>query len=188
MRSGAASSRPGDDKENSLQTDLPGQNNDCKTDCYWDSNSGQGDDKCVWNLKCDPENPGADIGCAYDPDFNQCSMDFGQDCIDFCSPLTPNGCDCFGCCEIDGQFVYLDSNPECSIDNLAACNSCTFFEGCGNPCEPENCELCFGQTIDDLPEDCQEPSCEMGTPCESIDDCAAGEFCQTGCCAPIIPD
>jgi cysteine-rich repeat protein len=37
---------------------LPGQNLDCKSDCYWDANSGGGEDKCEWNLKCDPENPG----------------------------------------------------------------------------------------------------------------------------------
>jgi cysteine-rich repeat protein len=178
---------PCDDDESSLQTNLPGQNNDCKQDCFWDANSGQGDDHCVWNLKCDPENPGADIGCAYDPNFNQCNVMMPQSCLDFCTPLVPNGCDCFGCCEINGEFIYLDSNPECSMDNLGACNSCTFFDECNNACEPEMCELCFGQDPEDLPDDCQEPSCDFGTPCLQQADCGVGEFCQTGCCAPIVP-
>jgi len=181
---------PCDDNEDSLQTDLPGQNNDCKQDCFWDANSGQGDDGCIWNLQCDPENPGADIGCEYNPNINpnQCNLNLDQTCLDFCVPLVPNGCDCFGCCEINGQFVYLDSNPECSMDNLDACNSCTFFDQCNNACEPESCELCFGQDPDDLPEDCQEPTCpDMQQSCLSLEDCPDGQFCQTGCCQAIVP-
>ena len=179
---------PCDDDENSFQTNLPGQNNDCKGDCYFDSNSGAGDDHCEWNLKCDPLNPGADIGCAYDPNFAMCDLEMPQVCLDFCTPLVPNGCDCFGCCEVDGQFIYLDSGDGCSLDNLDACQSCTFFEGCNNPCVPAECELCFGQTPEDLPPGCDMSSCPMGvTPCDNISDCAVGEFCQTGCCVDIQP-
>jgi cysteine-rich repeat protein len=179
---------PCDDDESSFLTDLPGQNNDCKQDCYFDANSGSGDDSCEWNLKCDPENPGANIGCAYDPDFAMCELDVMQQCLDFCVPLVPNGCDCFGCCEISGQFVYLDSTDGCSLDNLEACESCTFFENCNNPCEPENCELCFGQGPEDLPPECDMASCPEGvSSCESIDDCPVGQYCQTGCCIDIQP-
>jgi cysteine-rich repeat protein len=178
---------PCDDQEDSLQTNLPGQNLDCKQDCYWDANSGQGDDHCIWNLKCDPENPGADIGCAYDSNFEQCDLNLGQACLDFCVPLVPNGCDCFGCCLIDNEYLYLDSNPQCSMDNLDACNNCTFFDNCNNPCVQEDCELCFGQGPEDLPEECQEPSCDIGEPCLEQNDCPDGDFCQTGCCVPIVP-
>ena len=180
---------PCDDNEGSFQTDLPGQNKDCKSDCYFDANSGQGDDLCVWNLQCDPNNPGADIGCPYDPDFKMCEMSLPPECLEFCKPNVPNGCDCFGCCEINGKHVYLDSNPECTIDNLDACNACTFFPDCNNPCEPEKCELCFGQDPEDLPPECNEmPSCDMGKkPCLKDLDCGDGAFCQTGCCQPIVP-
>ena len=180
---------PCDDKEDSLQTDLPGQNNDCKQDCFWDANSGQGDDSCIWNLQCDPENPGADNGCEYNPNLNpnQCDLDLNQACLDFCVPLVPNGCDCFGCCQIAGEFIYLDSNPECSMDNLDACNNCTFFDICNNPCVQMDCELCFGQTEEDLPPECEEPTCDFGTPCLQQSDCMDGDFCQTGCCVPIVP-
>ncbi|HEY0133988.1 MAG TPA: hypothetical protein VGB85_07910, partial [Nannocystis sp.] len=100
----------------------------------------------------------------------------------------PNGCDCFGCCNIANKFYYLNSGPNCSINNLAACNTCTFFEQCANACDTKNCELCFGQTIDDLPVECNDtPSCMNGVSCVDETDCAGGEFCQTGCCAKIVP-
>jgi cysteine-rich repeat protein len=178
---------PCDDDEGSFKTNLPGQNKDCKSDCYFDSNSGSGDDKCEWNLQCDPQSPGAAIGCEYDPDFAMCELEMPQACLDFCAPLVPNGCDCFGCCEIDGQFVYLDG-ADCSLADLDACVSCTFFEGCNNPCEPENCELCFGQDPNELPEGCTEPGCGVGqTSCFSESDCPDSQYCQTGCCVAIVP-
>ncbi len=178
---------PCDDSEASFETDLPGQNNDCKGDCYFDQNSGGGDDQCEWDLKCDPENPGAQIGCEYDPNFTMCDLEMPQECLDFCTPVVPNGCDCFGCCEIDGQFVYL-GGADCSLDNLEGCASCTFYENCNNTCEPENCELCFGQDPEDLPPECMGATCPEGvTSCETIADCDVGFFCQTGCCVEIVP-
>ncbi len=179
---------PCDDNEASFQTDLPGQNNDCKGDCYFDANSGGGDDKCEWNLKCDPANPGALVGCEYDPNLSpeMCLLDMPPECLEFCVPLVPNGCDCFGCCEIAGQFVYLDSSPECTLANLDGCESCTFFEDCGNPCMPELCELCFGQDPEDLPDECDMPECPMNLqPCLENIDCVEGTWCQTGCCVPV---
>jgi hypothetical protein len=116
-----------------------------------------------------------------------CELEMSPECLDFCVPLVPNGCDCFGCCEIDGQFVYLDG-AECSLDNLDACESCTFFENCNNPCEAEECEVCFGMDPEDLPPECVEPSCPNDlTPCFDESDCSEGQFCQTGCCVDIVP-
>ena len=57
-----------------------------------------------------------------------CGLEMPPACLDFCAPLVPNGCDCFGCCEVQGEFIYLGSSPDCSMDNLDACNNCTFFE------------------------------------------------------------
>jgi cysteine-rich repeat protein len=181
---------PCDDSEASFQTNIPGGGEDCKSDCFFDDDSGEGNDHCEWNLKCDPQNPGAQVGCEYDPQHAMCELEMPTDCLDVCVPLVPNGCDCFGCCEIAGDFYYLDSSAECSLDNLGACESCTFFEGCNNPCEPENCELCFGQDPSELPEECHgdlmclDPSF---TDCESSSDCEEGFFCQTGCCVPTVP-
>ncbi len=180
---------PCDDNESSFQTDLPGQNNDCKGDCYFDANSGGGDDQCEWNLMCDPANPGAQVGCEYDPNLpdGMCMIEMPPECLEFCIPLIPNGCDCFGCCLIDNQYVYLDSSEECTLDNLAGCESCTFNENCGNPCVPEECELCFGQDPEDLPDDCTMTSCpDNFPPCLDNADCVVeGTWCQTGCCVPV---
>ena len=179
---------PCDDDEKSFQTSLPGQNLDCKSDCYWDANSGAGEDKCEWNLKCDPLSPGDDIGCAYDKNLKMCTMTQPDPCLNFCVPLIPNGCDCFGCCEIAGKFYYLNSNPQCSLNNLGACNSCTFNKQCANSCEPAQCEVCFGQDVNDLPPECNDtPSCDNGLPCLDETDCPGFNFCQTGCCVEIAP-
>ena len=177
---------PCDDDEGTFQTALPGQNVDCWSDCYWDGDSGAGNDKCEWNLKCDPENPGAGTNCEYDPNWGMCDLEQPNPCIDICSPITPNGCDCFGCCEINGLFIYL-GNGSCALDNLDACETCTFHEGCNNPCEPELCELCFGQDPSELPEECgPDPACPDGFDSCTVDaDCQDGWFCQTGCCIPI---
>jgi hypothetical protein len=184
---------PCDDSEDSFQTNLPGQNKDCLSDCYWDGDSGQGNDSCIWNLQCDPQNPGVDIGCAYDPDKKDCDPMQPAMCLEFCSQLAPNGCDCFGCCDVptpDGTIqVYLGGNPGCSLSNLDACGSCTKQPGCSNDCNPEKCELCFGQ--DELPEGCREAGCDNKLPCkvdqQGNSDCLEGFFCSTGCCQPIIP-
>jgi hypothetical protein len=175
---------PCDDAEGSFQTDLPGQNEDCKSDCYFDENTGAGDDKCEQNLKCDREDPGALIGCEYDPEYQTCGIEVEDACQEFCEPLVPNGCDCFGCCEIGDRTVYLDGSPDCHLGNLDACQSCTLNTECDNPCAPEECELCFGQQLADLPDECNgEPACPDGvSACASHSDCPAGDFCQTGCC------
>ncbi len=180
---------PCDDDEGSYQTLLPGQNMDCKSDCYWDADSGVGNDNCQWNLKCDKQNPGKDIGCAYNAGEKMCTPQVPQLCLDVCVPLIPNGCDCFGCCQIAGQFYYLNSNPQCNLNNLAACNHCTFFPQCANPCDKQACEVCFGEDVDDLPPECNDtPKCDVGvTPCETLADCPGGQFCQTGCCVDIVP-
>ena len=184
---------PCDDSEGSFQTNLPGQNLDCLADCYWDGDSGQGNDHCVWSLKCDPENPGADINCEYDPNKKDCDTMQPALCLEVCAALTPNGCDCFGCCNVDTPNgiiqIYLGGNPNCSLQNLGACGSCTFQEGCNNSCNPEACELCFGQT--ELPPGCDEAGCDNKIPCKvdkfGNSDCAEGYFCSTGCCQPIEP-
>ncbi len=183
---------PCDDDEGSFQTGIPGDNMDCKQDCFFDGNSGSGDDKCEWNLKCDPENPGANIGCPYtpSPQCNNMQGDLDQ-CKAFCEQYVPNGCDCWGCCRVstpNGDVdIFLNGDPECSLDNLGACESCTYqAEICGNPCSPEDCELCFGQ--DELPPGCTDPTCPDNlTPCAQQADCPEGYYCQTGCCYPPPP-
>jgi hypothetical protein len=176
---------PCDDSEDALSPQLPFDGGDCKRDCFFDDNSGSGDDQCEWNFTCDPQNPGELVGCPYDPDFGMCPIVQDVECMDKCMPIVANGCDCFGCCEIAGQFRHLDDLGDCSADNLEACPSCTPHPSCFNPCEADDCELCL---LAELAPGCDQPSCPEGI--ESCTDpygCGEGEFCQTGCCRPTIP-
>jgi hypothetical protein len=202
-----------DNDERSFATGIPGDNVDaCKQDCFFDGNSGQGDDGCDWELQCDPANPGKNTGCPYNPD-SKCKATQSDRCIKYCSKFTPNGCDCFGCCT-----VYVNNTPHdvillsgCSVDKIgdpAACPTCTKETSCNNPCGP--CEYCLGRPPSP---DCTQPppdagtggaggyggmeagtggysgQCPVGvTACTPGADavCPAGFYCLTGCCSPIV--
>ena len=204
---------------------IPGQNNaPCKADCYWDQDTGSGNDTCEWNHHCDPFEQAApagvnpEIGCSYDPGQHFPGGDSCADrlaaqpttCATFCGPLTPNGCDCFGCCENplnQGHYVYAGSvnqagestcnaSPE-SLGDATKCKPCTPVPACQKRCD--DCQLCFGKTS--LPPICfpdaggtpdggvagqcpdGQPAC--GLPGEPA--CAPGSYCVTGCCEFVIP-
>jgi len=174
---------PCDNTENNFYGGIPGQAGpSCIVDCYWDSNSGSGNDNCYWNHQCDPLSvdpnwyPETWNGskCAYNPNANtpgtngSCNDLLNTQssiCEDVCAPLTPNGCDCFGCCELpaaSGKFVWLGSedglgNGSCTLKDLAdptKCAPCTPVKGfCYNECG--KCELCIGK--DTLPPECFPP-------------------------------
>jgi hypothetical protein len=167
---------------------------DCKQDCFFDGNSGQGDDGCIWDLRCDPENPGEFIGCEYTGGNNCDNQPPNQEqgCIEFCEPFVPPGCDCFGCCTVQTPKgpvdIFLNSDPECALDNLDACEQCTSqIDDCGTPCVPEKCQVCFGET--EPPEGCGENMCPSGDPCDADqpDSCPMDYFCYLGCCYPPPP-
>lgn len=153
---------PCDDDEGSFASGIPGDNMDpCKQDCFFDGNSGSGDDKCEWDLRCDPKSPGANLAkaCPYNPSYKNCPTTQAADCLTKCLPIVPNGCDCFGCCQIfaNGQSftVYLGSGPTCSTQTPQNCAPCTPVASCLNTCG--ECELCLGKTIADLPLKCFIP-------------------------------
>jgi len=183
---------PCDDDEGTFATGIPGDNMDCRQDCFFDGNSGQGDDGCDWNLRCDMENPGAEIGCEYTGAGNCSGQNATQTdgCIDVCTPFTPPGCDCFGCCLVDTptgeRTIFLNSGAGCALDNLDACQSCTQSDDCMNDCEPEQCERCFGD--EELPEECDgiDQMCDSGTTCDDSSDCPEHWFCLLGCCLPPV--
>ncbi len=219
---------PCDNTEGSLFGGIPGQNaSPCTQDCYWDHDTGHGNDKCYWSHWCDPNStapeyypePQNGATCAYDEDRlvpvsegppRSCDDLFsaqGTDCIDYCEPLTPNGCDCFGCCELpagSGKHVWLgsvgaDGDTVCTfaeIDNPEVCHPCLQVDSCVNDCG--TCELCVGKTT--LPPECYDPPGSGGSGGGSPQDCPdefpqacglpgqdpcpAGSFCLTGCCVP----
>ncbi len=204
---------PCDNTEDSYYPDLPGLTGDpCRVDCFWDQGNGPSDD-CHWDHKCDPLSVAPDYppegqDCEYDPNAGagpltctEALMSQSTECVDFCGPLAPNGCDCFGCCELpagSGLFVWLGSaddnkNGTCTIDvvdDTSLCKPCTPVPGCNNDCDP--CELCIGKT--ELPPECGEgggpPTQECPPefpPCglPGQDPCPADSYCTTGCCVPL---
>jgi len=201
---------PLDNDESSFATGIPGDNSDpCKQDCFFDGNSGSGNDGCLWNLKCDPLSPGAP-DCPYDPNFNNCPPGATQACIDFCGQFTPNGCDCFGCCTIFvGSMDYtVKLGGSCDLSTIAdpnICKPCTKVASCDNPCD--TCEYCLGKT--QLPPECNQggaggmgsggsgvggmggmggmPTCPANQQvCTPTMPCPAAYYCLTGCCI-LIP-
>jgi hypothetical protein len=194
-------------------------------DCYFDQDTGSGNDDCYWNHKCDPNSvdpnyypePANGAMCEYDLNAttpgttSSCAeLDAEQSnlCLSYCGPLTPNGCDCFGCCELpaeSGEFVWLGSQgadgttvcDEANIDNPDICHPCKPVVACQNECE--RCELCLGKT--ELPPDCYPPGtggaggaggsppqdCPPEFPAcglEGQDQCPLNSYCLTGCCVP----
>lgn len=129
----------------------------------------------------------------------QASAMQSQECDDFCGPLVPNGCDCFGCCEIEVgnelHVVYLGTedagdNGTCNLANVAdpmLCAPCTIVPGCFNPCEDDECEVCIGQV--ELPDGCEEAKCPDALvscdPALGSADCPDDLACITGCCTPV---
>ena len=198
---------PCDNAESSFATGIPGDNVDaCKQDCFFDGNSGQGDDGCNWNLKCDSANPGAATGCPYVAGSMGCKVEQDPKCIRNCQKLAPNGCDCFGCCAVNagGTAVSVMLVATCTADKFGdatACPRCTQNPSCVNTCE--KCEVCLGRPAPDpsctpTTTDAGTPTTDASTPpadagmttqcsegvatCSATTPCATGSYCQTGCC------
>lgn len=143
---------PLDNDEGSFATGIPGDNRDPKwQDCFFDGNSGAGDDGCRYRTEC--------LYGDLPPDDPNCTVT--DQCVKFCAPLAQNGCDCFGCCTVqaaDGSTVDILEAASCSLaslDDEKACPRCTKSTQCGNECG--ECELCPGKTVEDLPSSCNKP-------------------------------
>lgn len=198
---------PFDNDESSFATGIPGDNRDPKwQDCFFDGNSGAGDDRCRYATGC--------LTGELEQDDKDCALT--QACLDFCAPRTPNGCDCFGCCTIQlasGDTIDIQTGTDCSLDkaqDAAACPVCTKSDQCGNDCG--RCELCPGKTVEDLPEDCSPSGTggagsgtggagdpgdppDPGYTCNNglavcgpgLPSCAPGRYCSLGCCLLLPP-
>lgn len=201
-----------DDDEASFATALPGDNKDCRQDCFFDGNSGGGGFDCQVPTAClvDVTAFNAQTGksCTAVPTnpavTEDCQMSAA--CVSACLPYVPNGCDCYGCCDVvgaDGATYSILVGSPCDSKQLVggdygSCFRCTPDPSCGNPCG--RCELCAGKTVADLPPDCvvgadggvpdggaPTPACESGLACSGSSPCANGLVCLFGCCVPEIP-
>ncbi len=188
---------PDDRTEGDFSTDIPGDGTNTDwLDCWFDGNSGGGDDGCRVHICCMLTDCPVELQQHYVP--AECATDLTQDCIDNCQQFVVPGCDCFGCCTVcaGGQcldiFIGTPVNfPDCTLENFADpqyCAPCTLNAGCGNPCDPQNCELCPGMTVDDLPPECnQTSSCGEGVQeCTVSTECPAAYYCGVGCCLPYV--
>jgi hypothetical protein len=178
---------PYDQDEGTFATGATKDGNPHCVDCFFDSNGGSGDDGCLLAVSCSVDGTTSDSV----PACNTCTP--SSRCVDSCLPRTPNGCDCFGCCELNlaNDKVFIRLTDTCSLRNVSdteACPRCTVTESCFNPCG--RCELCPGKTLDALPSDCAEGdlayTCEQGTACGDSTPCGYSEYCVQGCCVPVV--
>lgn len=140
-----------DDTEDYFYNGILGQRDGaCKLDCYFDGDNGSGNDDCHWSTRCDKLSqspdfpPSGDSQCVYDPlasipgtalSCEALSTAQSARCLEVCLAQTPEGCDCFGCCEIprgSGRMIWLGSvsadQEYCSMQTLndpSRCRPCT---------------------------------------------------------------
>ena len=200
---------PLDNDEGRFATGIPGDNIDAiKQDCFFDGNSGGGDDGCNKHVCC---LLGATTRPSARPTWSassttpmsreqvqrhECFAPLGSapmpaKCAMVCGSITPPGCDCFGCCTVcePGTSTCFDIainpvvSPGCTQDNLAdpnACKRCVKTTTCGGgDCGGTTCVLCAGEDPSDLP-----PDCNGTITCPATEQtCPAGSGCpdQTYC-------
>lgn len=174
----------------------------CRKDCYFDGDAGPGNDKCLWSDVCDTHSvapdypPSGEARCAYDPakapaDCGDLQATQAPQCLATCLPLVPNGCDCFGCCELPAgsntyYFIGLTrAGTTCELDAdgnpNGNCPRCSPVGSCLNKCE--KCESCVGRGADPDPSCGASGACPIGqSTCTSNDQCDFQEYCVTGCC------
>ncbi|MBE7453888.1 MAG: hypothetical protein HS111_34975 [Kofleriaceae bacterium] len=164
-----------DDDESSFGTGLPGDNRDpIWQDCFFDGNSGHGDDGCRYHSCC--LYPTGHPSACTQQQLNQGACDVSQECINTCSPATPPGCDCFGCCTVCGVTGGCgDANGCVQIVLLPTCN---FEDICSDQI---NCPPCQQSS------QCTTQCAGGTTECTSDEQCSAAEFCVDGCCVAQIP-
>jgi hypothetical protein len=195
---------PCDNDEKNLSTgSTVGNGAPCRQDCYFDGNAGPGNDKCQWTHQCDTLSvapdypPSGEARCAFDeskaPAGTTCAdLRTTQDpqCLSTCLPLVPNGCDCFGCCELpagSNRYRFIGSvrgSAGCELDSNGDptnCPPCTPVPSCLNECK--RCENCVGRGADPDSSCGASVACPPGqAACTTNDQCDFAEYCVTGCC------
>ena len=185
---------PYDDDEASFATGPDGVELPACQGCFWHGgmSSSASAGACSRPLDCafGAEPPGALAtscgGCAVD-----------QSCGQTCLPSTPNGCDCFGCCDATTPegTVHVLLAGTCSLRDVKdekKCPRCTPSPDCLNPCG--TCELCGSKKRRDLARECRgmptdEPlnTCDEGEAvCDETTPCPEPYYCQLGCCRIVV--
>ncbi len=216
----AECSGPLDDREDSFETGIPGDNMDATyQDCFFDGDSGGGNDGCSQHVCClmHANNIQECMALAPNSNYNKyeknkCYQPWGNvavpsKCSMNCGPLSPPGCDCFGCCTVcQGDVstcrdVVLNPqvSPNCDGSNINdaggdgtlgtaddPCKACVKNTDCGGAtCGGSTCTLCPGET---LPSSCGGNStCPTGyVECAADGTCPAETYCSSGCCVGML--
>jgi hypothetical protein len=172
-----------DNDEATFATGMPGDNRDPKwQDCFFDGNSGAGDDRCRYPTGClTGEIPQTDAACAIAPY-----------CIEHCGALTPRNCDCFGCCTVPNGTSTVDvlltkSCTGAKLSDPTACTRCVKSTNCGPPANDGG-----APPPPPPPPPGTEPppptsTCAGGGPVCSLDmACPMGFACVNGCCTSNV--
>lgn len=199
-------SGPADRREDSFATGIPGDNIDATNqDCFFDGNSGGGDDGCNQHVCCLLQADGgnlqqqrakcAELTAGTGANANQynkdnCYAPFGsvpvpQKCKDVCAPLTTPGCDCFGCCTICNDVGCADiiQNPAVS-PNCTQANITDFGPDTVDKTGDEPCKRCVksdcGNT--ECHSDPQSTSCTLcpGQDPSTLPSSCSGNSCPDG--------
>ncbi len=216
-------SGPADDLEDSFATGIPGDNMDATyQDCFFDGDSGGGNDGCSQHVCCLLHANNMQECQALAPNSHykqykkdQCYQPWGtvpvpSKCSMACGPLSPPGCDCFGCCTTCNgdastcRDIILNPavSPNCDQSNITdpgadgmlgtaddPCKSCTKTPDCGSStCGGATCVLCPGQDPSSLPSSCGgDTMCPSGyVECGGDGSCPDGTYCSSGCCVGMI--
>jgi hypothetical protein len=179
-----------DNDEATFATGMPGDNRDPKwQDCFFDGNSGAGDDRCRYPTGClTGEIAQTDPACA-----------ITQSCLDRCMPSVPEGCDCFGCCTVStGQgsvdILLGSSCTAAKLNNPKACTRCEKSTNCqpppavdaGTPPPPPAVDAGTPPPPPAVDSGTPPPNpCGDGDSCTAAGTCNAGYACTNGCCIAI---
>ena len=204
-------SGPIDDREDSFATGIPGDNIDATMqDCFFDGNSGAGNDGCNQHVccllqaadqaECQALAPSSNYG-KYKK--NECYQPFGNapvspKCQMNCGPLAPPGCDCFGCCTVCGnpndpttcRDIALNPqiSPNCDATNINDPGPDGMIDTADDPCKrcyKTDCgnTECGGQTCILCPgqDPSTLPSSCGGTTCPTgVPECDTDGACPAG--------
>jgi hypothetical protein len=222
-------SGPLDRLEDSFATGIPGDNMDSTyQDCFFDGDSGGGNDGCSQHVCCLLQADSVAECAALAPEANaskykksECykpwgTVDVPSKCSMNCGPLSPPGCDCFGCCTVCNAMGCEDIvlnpavSPTCDQTNITSvgadgvegtaddpCQRCVKNANCGStgcaydgvsctPC-PGQCDA-SGTCNPPLPSSCGGTTmCPSGyQACQPDGTCPGGTYCSSGCCVGII--
>ena len=139
-------------------------------------------EQCPPSEFCDGGNAGT---CTVDNGASECEEFFEDqslECLANCEPITPNGCDCFGCCDIISETACTnisDCGTSCTADN-----DCDPYYECGEVACGTDSDCPTGGSCQGSP---VAGACEVttGTSCFIDEHCPDDESCigaTTGTC------